>query len=392
MSKLFQVAAKAAQRLAVREFNRTPVGKVLRASRRLATGRRGSERRMATLLKQLASPEARRLLEELERTGPIRYGKAHDNTETLNRFLRLLGPLGDAIRRVIGGGRAMRNWSQQQVENAADVVRAFGGEVFTPPGTPGYERGIEAARQILSDIAQPPPVRPPILRQNIPVPPDRPTIGETGKSQRTLDEEAAIEQLLSSGEVEDEQDTDEEITIQTLGRGMGYDAEDDAALISREIKVQSSNVYSFVFERETQRSGILYVTFLAWTPGSTTRSGPGPTYAYYDVPLRKYHEFERAATSNSAGGAVWDYLRARGSVYQHQHQYRIVAGVLMQDGGQYVPRKATAWGFRRRSLAAHGIGRRSAVRSQLPERRHSDRVMTPNRGTPNRGEPNRGRP
>lgn len=391
MSKLFAIAAKAAQRMAVREFQRTPIGKVLRASRRLATGRRGSDRRITTLLKQLSSPEARRLIDQLEQLGPIKYGKAHEQPDVLNRFLRLLGPVGDAIRRVVGASRSTSSWTKQQVETAGDVIRAFGGEVLTRPGQPGYERGIEAARQVLSEIASPPPVQPPIFRE-VPVPPGRPTIGETGKSQRTLDAEQLIEQLIRGDTEEEEEDLDEETLIQTLGRGMGYDAEDDAALISREIKVESSNVYSFVYERESQRSGILYVTFLAWTPGSRQRSGPGPTYAYYDVPLRKYHEFEQAATTHSAGGAVWDYLRVRGSVHQHQHQYRIVAGVLMQDGGQYVPRKATAWGFRRRSIAAHGVGRRSSVRSQLPERRYTDRVVRPNRGTPNRGEPNRGTP
>lgn len=391
MSKLFQLAAKAAQRLAAREFNKTPVGKILRASKRLATGRRGSDRRMTTLLKQLASPEARRLLEQLEQAGPIKYGKAHEQPDVLNRFLRLLGPIGDAIRRVIGGSKSVENWTKHQVESAGDVIRAFGGEVLARPGQPGYQRGLDAAKKVLSDIAEPPPVQPPIMRHDLPIPPDRPTIGETGKSQRTIDEEEVIKKILG-GDQEEEEDTDEETTIQTLGRGMGYDAEDDTETIQREIKVESSNVYSFVFERESHRSGILYVTFLAWTPGSQHRSGPGPTYAYYDVPLRKYHEFEKAATTNSAGGAVWDYLRVRGSVFQHQQQYRIVSGVLMQDGGQYVPRKATAWGYRRRSLAAHGVGRRSAVRSQLPERRHADRVVTPNRGEPNRGEPNRGRP
>ncbi|MFM9961457.1 MAG: hypothetical protein ACKV2Q_09540, partial [Planctomycetaceae bacterium] len=335
MSKLFQIAAQAAQRLAVREFNRTPIGKILRSSRRIATGRRGSERRMSTLLRQLSSPEARRLLDELERVGPIKYGKQHERPDVLVRFLRLLGPLGDAIRRVIGAGSDAKSWSSQQVESAKDVVRAFGSEVLTRPGEAGYERGIEAARQALSEVAEPPPFQPPIQRSRFPIPEGRPTIGETGKSQRTLDAEEALEQLLGGGQETEDEDTDEETTIQTLGRGMGYDAEDDAALISREIRVESSNVYSFVFERESHRSGILYVTFLAWTPGSKHRSGPGPTYAYYDVPLRKYHEFEQAATTNSAGGAVWDYLRVRGSVYQHQHQYRIVAGVLMQEGGQY---------------------------------------------------------
>src|SRR6056297_3757875 len=42
-------------------------------------------------------------------------------------------------------------------------------------------------------------------------------------------------------------------------------------------------------------------------------SGPGPTCAYYDVPVRKTIRFQRA-TQESTGGAVWDYPRIRGTI------------------------------------------------------------------------------
>lgn len=144
----------------------------------------------------------------------------------------------------------------------------------------------------------------------------------------------------------------------------------------------STNVFGYYFQFESKQVGILYVTFLAVGVGGK-RSGPGQTYAYYNVPGRKYHEFARASDS-SAGGAVWDYLRIRGTIAGHQHNYR-----LIQSHGDYVPRKATPLGFRTRNVTAIGqTGRRSYRRSTLPERLFA----RPNRGTPDRGTPDRGDP
>ena len=116
--------------------------------------------------------------------------------------------------------------------------------------------------------------------------------------------------------------------------------------------VDSSNVHSFYYDR-IQKTGTLYVTFLKWTPGSKTRSGAGPTYAYYDVPVQKYVRF-KASARTSAGKAVWDYLRVRGkgNRARHQHQYGLtrVAALGVRDLEAYVPRKVTRTGFRTRNL------------------------------------------
>lgn len=170
--------------------------------------------------------------------------------------------------------------------------------------------------------------------------------------------------------------------VQLLGRDAGYDVADFEAVMDSLRKTPgSSNVYGYYFERESRRVGILYVTFKAEVDGERPNA-PGQTYAYYDVPVRKHHEFQQAAAS-SAGGAVWDYLRIRGTVWGHQHQYRLV-----QSHGDYVPRKATPRGYRTRNLPALGVGRREYRRSTLPERL----FYPPNRGGPNRGDPNRGDP
>lgn len=171
-------------------------------------------------------------------------------------------------------------------------------------------------------------------------------------------------------------DGDDEDEIELLGRDASYHKGDWAAVMAgMRLTPGSTNVFGYYFEFESRTQGILYVTFMAQLPGGK-RGGPGTTYAYYDVPGRKYHQFAKASDS-SAGGAVWDYLRVRGTVAGHQHNYR-----LIQSHGDYVPRKATPKGFRTRHVAEIGkAGRRSYRRSTLPERL----FVKPNRGRPDRG-------
>ena len=181
-----------------------------------------------------------------------------------------------------------------------------------------------------------------------------------------------------------------------LGRDASYDPADwQVVMDSLRLTPGSSNVYGYYFEFESRTRGILYVTFLGQNSDGT-RSGAGATYGYYDVPGQTYHQFQNAAAS-SAGGAVWDYLRVRGTQWAHQHNYR-----LIQVSGDYIPRKATQRGYRTRNLPTLNTNREPAVnargreigrleyrRSTLPERiRPID--GRPNRGRPDRGEPDRG--
>lgn len=219
-----------------------------------------------------------------------------------------------------------------------------------------------------------PPRRPPIPPPVQEPPPQRPT----GNAP-------------TGDDWDDDRDRFDNITI--LGRDKSYDANDWAEVGQRLRMVTSSNVYGYYYQPESRTSGILYVQFLDYTPrslgGTGERGGPGPVYAYYSVPHRKFQEFEQMAAS-SAGGAVWEYCRVRGSVFEHQHTYR-----LIQTSGEYIPRKVTAMGFNRRNTAAIGIGRRNrryrdggGARLQLEEYTHIQRDGT--RGWPRRGTPNRG--
>lgn len=199
--------------------------------------------------------------------------------------------------------------------------------------------------------------------------------------------------ITGSDEPDDEYDD-----IELLGRDYSYAPEEYEKLINSQMRlVNSSNVYGYAYQAETERMGILYVQFLNWTPkdlgGDGSREGPGPLYAYYNFPAMKFKQFEAMAES-SAGSAVWDYCRVRHSKFEHQHTYRLISTV-----GEYVPRRVTSKGFKSRSVAPIGIGpRKQAKRSQLlPESIDFRRQLptrnyaaTPNRGAPNRGAPNRG--
>ena len=197
----------------------------------------------------------------------------------------------------------------------------------------------------------------------------------------------------------------------------------------------SSHVYSYVwvsdehtvmedggininpYGKNTSTTGTLIVTFKEWVPGMKQKerpNTPGPTYAYASVTRHKYEMF---ASSDSAGEAVWDYLRIRGTVSGHQHAYRLISVT-----GEYVPRVATPFGFQRRNeemLVVTPEDRRmedddtpwikATLQSTLPagpltrfgvpigRESHGrksglswGRISAPNRGAPNRGTPNRG--
>jgi len=158
------------------------------------------------------------------------------------------------------------------------------------------------------------------------------------------------------------------------------------------ILVESSNVYAIGYRWNEQQpaQGTLLVRF--WEKDDKgKKSGPGPTYAYYNVHPQVFHAFEIAA---SKGKFVWDRLRIRGTVTGHQFAYRLVG--LGRSG--YVPRQATRYGnkeyFIGRSVTAGGGAQ--TFRSSRPDQRVgtiNPRTVQPNRGqsgAPNRGTPNRG--
>jgi hypothetical protein len=157
----------------------------------------------------------------------------------------------------------------------------------------------------------------------------------------------------------------------------------------------SSNVYSYQFHQTTgAKTGTLFVTFraavlntgnmdhghvkrgksksdrqLVGTGGAVHAKGwarpfsEGSRYAYFDVPKKVYQQMRDA---HSKGGAVWDLLRIRHTTFGHRYRYSLISGqVLPGKGGSYVARKATAKGFKTRSIAVVGQGKRGFITSTL---------------------------
>ena len=193
----------------------------------------------------------------------------------------------------------------------------------------------------------------------------------------------------------------------------------------------SSNVYSFVWVsdehtvqedggimlnpygggRQNKEIGTLLVTFKDWKDKLKMESGqrlrvnsPGATYAYANVPKLKYDVFASATSPDSAGHAVWDYLRIRRTRAGHQHPYRLISVT-----GEYVPRIATPEGYMERDeeilVLSDTPGEEPWFKAQLQStlrpqtfarreefRGYSGRSWNRQRGYPNRGTPNRGRP
>jgi len=329
-SRAARKAAKRAARVARSEFSRTPLGSVVSSVRKI---RRDSKKYNKTLDKIEAMVLGGQT-EKIRAAGGVeKYAVDATVTETLDDLFKTLGPMGDVLRVLFEGTKSQTKLNSQ-IDAAVQFLEAFG-----------------QGDRIAEDV------------------------------ERTIE-------------------TAQEIEAAGSGTGTGprvvYDppTEAEEGVFGREIQVSSSNVFSFSFRHESRTRGILYVTFLAWAPGRSGRSGRGPLYAYYDVPVTKYQQFKSAASS-SAGSAVWDYLRVRGSSSGHQHQYNLLQGAVMPGvvpGGVYIPRKATPRGFRRRAVPNVGTGKRGFTRSTLPERlfRGAPDRGTPNRGTPNRGTPNRG--
>lgn len=295
------------------------------------------------------------------RSGPVRQPTI---AEAVGGILNRLGPAGRLITAIIAGpGRTIRRDSE--AEAAQQVLRSL--------NRLRHEPQLREAESLIRRTIE----RPPNRQEDIP---EAPRPQPQTQPARTPPPPAPPPPPAAPAD-------DDYSNIQLLGRDAFYHEDDVRALVEREhLTPGSSNVYSYVFERESVRTGILYVTFKAWSPGRGKSDAAGPTYAYYDVPLRVYQSFQADAES-SPGSAVWNYLRVRGSVSEHHFHYRIVAGTLVQGSGVYVPRKATRLGFKNRAVPNVGGGRRGYERSSLPEQN-----FLPDRARPDRGNPDRGRP
>lgn len=366
---LFSVASSAVRKQARRDFQRSSLGKALAGAKREANGS-PMGRALRRINRQVRGVPMSGLNRDIERYGLHGYAM-----QAVNALLGAFGPFGRAIAQ-----RLSRKRPSDQLEAAADLLRSYGMEILhSDTRNPGYGRGEMAARQLLEQAGY--------------------RISPQGDLERDEPVTERRSASVPAGNVQVEQENDQEEQmpeVSPLIRTPG-----------------SSNVYSFQYNYKTSTLYVRYQAHrvnrdavelksthgLGRVKGSLGRTvggktgGPGPMYAYFDVPVRV---FERIIRHQSAGGAVWDDLRIRGTAYGHQYAYSLVDAqeIETKEGkGYYVPRKITSSGYRQRSFApGSGAGRGYAL-SSLPreDRDFRGRPDAPNRGRAFNAKPFRGR-
>lgn len=349
MSKLFEIANAAVRRASRNRFAKTAVGKLVDELDRIRKGR-GSEMRARHLIRELERYEHDHLIREIEQSAHVnRYSMGSRAIELLKKALGKLGPLGRVLGGMLDGNT--KSFTDAQLKAARELLRTYGEEILTRPGHQEFDRGIQAAIKALQGVED--------------------HLDEA--RQKAWDEylQRKKEQEEAAKKPEPERSRVEEPHYR----------------ISRtHFTPQSSNVFSFMYDYMTSTLYVRYkaplintsavknVTGKGKMPGMHGKLGstvigksdaPGPLYAYYDVPTRVY---KRLTLAKSAGTAVWDDLRIRGTVWGHKFRYGLIGSpkVAGQDGqmAHYVPRRATKAGFRTRSLKGGG---NRYVGSTLPE-------------------------
>lgn len=344
----------ASSRVARRTFRKSSLGQLAAEATRLGSGR-GSQRRIEQMGRRVEQLAGRGVLREIESQGGVaKYAASFATRIAMQELFRALGPLGSIFGALMESQRKTSSL-QRQLDTAVKFLEAFGYTTISPAQR-RKNRKLDAALQALEEedaISRIPKARPKPEEE-----PRRPAVWEPGKTYTDP----------SQKEVE---------------------------AFGRETKTsKSSNVFSFSYNQTGERSGTLYVTFKAWWPGQKGKrpNQRGPMYAYFAVEPSTYREFLKDA-KNSAGEAVWKYLRqeGKGNASVSQYDYRLVfakgvATHIPVEGGQYVPRKLTASGYiPRRAFAGFSLAERAFPGKSLPNRGR------PNRAFPDRAEPNTGR-
>jgi hypothetical protein len=370
-------AAKKYQAAARREWSKTELAQITRELDKYTRGR-GSQGRRKALLDRLADKGGQAFMAKMQAAGGVeKYAARETVAFAIGQLTRALGPLGKLFGVLLEAQRG-RTSLQRQLETATRFLEAFGYDVIPPKAK--RSRELQAALESIQE-------------EGVKTP--------RGRRPEQVAEEQA-EQVRAGGAPSGVPGGPRAPGTQTMGKfhpgwrpGVVYappGAHEESAY-GVEIKTpNSSNVFAFSFKPETERAGTLYVTFKPWWPGQKgdRPNARGPLYAYFDVPIRSFETFQRKAQNDSAGGAVWTYLRVRGSRTDHQYDYRLVYGAVIPEfapasavpGGVYIPRKIQQRGYQKRA-GYHGFS--------LPSRFHEVNRAFPNRGEPNRGEPNRGR-
>lgn len=290
-------------------------------------------------------------------------------------LLKQMGPLGQLIQTLATSASRKNSRFERDIDSLTNMFNAFGYEATDLAEEPLDEviSRSEMLERQMSERGSPVYDQPPPGRSRVG---DQPR-GETGVLP------SGYRDRTSRGQPQGRGGSKDLLLDDSSGARRSYPSNDPMITGEEDINILSSHVYSHRYDFD---ASTLYVRYLHWEPGmkSTDRSGPGATYAYYDVSPEQYRALSRAG---SVGTWIWDNLRVRGSVAAHQHRYQLADIV-----NGYVPRQVVmdmyngkiAEIYRPRKISVHGT---TTVKSSLP--RQFIQYYNPKRGLPNDGAPRR---
>lgn len=357
ISAAFSIAQKQLQKAALKQFRKTPIGKFQRIVKQSQSSGKKYEKsanKLAQVLGSAGKPFKDRPLSQSE---AVKFARGDFSKwlekQAMNALIRNLGPFGKILADLAKENGERTKSIQDELDAAENVLKAFGYVVQKPLEAKRIAAPGEAPPR--AKIAVPSKVRPRVVepeeRQ-----PQKPVMIRTPNSSNVW--------------------------------AYGYDERDETMYVQ--------------FQSPALNRAAIKGTPLATFPGSGLKKSqrphgklgstvigkvnkPGPMYAYYNVPKSVFNKFLR---TSSAGGAVWDNLRVRGSAYGHQYSYGLVHGVATQ-GVDYVPRRASEFGLlQRRMTTPEGRELISLLPSERGKWGTDDRgraVVRPERGRPDRG-------
>jgi hypothetical protein len=245
-----------------------------------------------------------------------------------------LGGVGKALTWLTRGQKGIPNATPAEVRTAREIVAKTTNELpapFQPPGTRRPEMEPAPAPSSTGrgrtpggtgGGRMPPPDEPT----------DQPSGGDDGRGRTGIQMFRAV----NSSNV----------------HSYGYDVE-SATLYVRYLGIHLDR--SKVKFKRNDPEGLQHIQVKKGAFGGRSAK-PGPMYAYFGVPEKVFKRMHAAA---SKGIFIWDEIRVRGSIYKHKFNYRLVAAGVANIGRDasgrnetimYVPRRATAKGFRAREI------------------------------------------
>jgi hypothetical protein len=287
-----------------------------------------------------AANDVSELIEQFAKGGGGNFGR-QIGEKVFQQVFAQTGPIADVVRLILGMGGKVAS-SAQTARDLSSMIRAlqaFGFEVIHKPTkqAPPTPREIEAAKRVLEAAGyevseRKKPGQAPEVHVNRPQTTEQ-WLSKNLSRKKPADVEKELDKIsreeFAVGNATVKRAKTGTLTIKQAGSTERVPPT-DPLFTGEMIPVNSSNVHSIGYDLAETR---LKIRFLA-TGRNGKRSGAGPMYFYYQVPMRM---FKRLRTTGSKGTWVWDHLRIRGTVSGHQFDYSL-AGL---GQGNYIPRKAT---------------------------------------------------